>query len=78
MPPESRKLTQQQRSQSETILVTIKEAYETLRVSRATLYNMLSDGTFSKVKVRNRTMLHRSEIHAFIGRNTVGPLQEAA
>ncbi len=51
---------------SESILLSVEEAAASLRVSRATLYNLLHSGAFSAVKVGRRTLISREALQAYV------------
>lgn len=49
-----------------TILLTIRETAEHLRVSRATVERMLADGRLPKIKVGASTRIARSDVTAYV------------
>lgn len=59
------------RGMSETELLTIKEAAAVLRVSEATLFNMLRAGDVVAVKFGRRTLIERTEINRVIAAHRV-------
>jgi len=47
-------------------LYTIKEVAEMLRVSKPTVYRMMSDGKLKPLKLGKRTLFEESELNRFI------------
>lgn len=50
----------------ETLLLTVNEAAAVLRVSRATLYNLLNSGAFGAVKIGTRTLIAPEALRAYV------------
>lgn len=50
------------------LLLTIAEAAQILRVSRATLFEMLSRGEIRKIKIGRKTLIPRKEIEEYVDR----------
>jgi excisionase family DNA binding protein len=47
-------------------LLTISEAHQAARISRALLYRFLKDGSLPFVKLSNRTLIRRCDLDAFV------------
>lgn len=52
-----------------TTLLTIDEVKSHLRVSTATVYNLLASGELARVKIRGRTFVRPVDVTALIERN---------
>lgn len=50
-------------------LLTVREAYEELRVSRRKLFQMIRDGELRVVRLGRRTFIERDELRALVERN---------
>ena len=58
--------------------LTVPEAAEMLRVSQATMWRLLADGSLARHKVRRRTFVSRREVVAMITRCGDGGSGEVA
>jgi hypothetical protein len=53
-------------------LLTIDDVKRELRVSTATVFNLLADGQLPRIKVRSRTFVRTADLAAFIERSVSG------
>lgn len=51
-----------------TLLLSIQEAADTLRIQRGKLYDLLARGELTGVKIGARRLLPRSEVEAYVAR----------
>lgn len=59
-------------------LLTVKEACERLRISRATLYNLVKKGKLSLVKIGGKSLISEEVIDRLIAQATWTPPKRAA
>ncbi|HEV2557814.1 MAG TPA: helix-turn-helix domain-containing protein [Microvirga sp.] len=55
-------------------LITLREACELTRISRATIYNMIRKGELPVVKLGRRTLIRAEHLAAFIDARTMKPV----
>jgi excisionase family DNA binding protein len=60
-----------------TMLLTIKEVKSRLRVSTATVYNLIASGDLPKVKIRSRTFVRPADVTALIERSVSSRAEES-
>jgi excisionase family DNA binding protein len=56
-------------------LLTVREACERLRISRATLYNLAKDGKITFVKIGGKSLIRDDVIHRLIARGSKRPIR---
>ncbi len=59
-------------------LLTVAQTMHDLQCCRATVYNLIADGELSVVKVAGGTRIKRTNLEAYINRNTIGAKDDAA
>lgn len=56
-----------------TIVITVREACEQLRICRATFYNLVNQGEIPLRKIGSKSVVKTSDLHAFVDKTARSP-----
>jgi excisionase family DNA binding protein len=59
-------------------LLTVREVCERLRISRATLYNLVKGGKLTFVKIGGKSLIRDDVVHRLIARGSLGRAERSA